>query len=164
MTDTPPKTKSSRWLKIGLGVSLCLNLLVLGAIGGAIMRGGGPAGERARMGMQDPLQTVFRALPKETKTRLRTELRESDLVKPESRNAWLASVLDILRSGESFDDAAFGAALERRATTMGKITDQGRKVLREEIAAMSSEERAAFADRLEKRWNRKKKWRKKDHN
>ena len=107
MTDTAPKPKSSRWLKIGLGVSLCLNLLVLGAIGGAVMRGGGPAGERARLGMQDPLQTVFRALPKETKTRLRTELRESELVRPESRNAWLAKVLELLRTGDNFDEAAF---------------------------------------------------------
>jgi uncharacterized membrane protein len=84
MTDAslPPDPgtprRRRRWLPIALGVSVCLNLLLIGAAAGMMMRFGshGPSPEPPAGFDRVTLYRVFRALPDAQKDAAREILRE----------------------------------------------------------------------------------------
>jgi len=158
MTDKP---KSSRWLKIALGVSLCLNLLVAGAIGGAFFKGSGGKFEGARAIAQDPLRAVFGALPRETRHDLMRQMRQTGRDHPQNRSAWVSDFTTLLRA-ETLDKNALEALFKRRTERLELMTSTGRSLLIENITAMTPDERNAMADKAEKRWKRNKRWHGKD--
>jgi len=159
MTEKP---KSSRWLKIALGVSLCLNLLVAGAIGGAIFKGHkGGKFEGARAIAQDPLRAVFGALPRETRRDLMRQMRQTGRDHPQNRSAWVSEFTTLLRA-ETLDKEALEALFKRRTERLELMTSTGRALLIENISAMSAEERVAMAQKAEGKWKHNKRWYGKD--
>lgn len=132
-----------RWLLVA---SLALNLLVAGLVLGAVLRHDGP-----RRPMQMGPGPFAQALSPEDRRAILSELRDRpDLGPPsrEERRQAMAEVLAALRS-EPFDrdraEAAMGAQSDRMATVQRAI----QAAMVDRIGAMSPEDRAAFADRLE---------------
>ena len=151
MTDAP---KKRRWLIPSLVVSLALNLLVVGVVLGALVSGGGKhRGDRdagpARGFIGEPF---LRALPQEDRRALARNFRDNPGSIQETRQALAERVegfLGALRA-EPFDlDVAAGYLSEQRALIVDR-QKLGERLLLERFAAMSAEERSAYADRLEK--------------
>lgn len=159
MTDLPPippsppmtppaKPKSGKGLRIALAVSVALNLAVIGIVAGALLRDG-PRGRFIRDLDFGPYGEAF--TPQD-----RAAMRDAFL----SRDVNMRDMRDQMRS----EGAALVALLradtldleELRAlmqTQQGRMVDRiemGRDLVTERIAAMSAEDRRAFADRLER--------------
>jgi len=149
MAETTPGG-NGRWLRIGLIVSLALNLLIVGALIGAAFSGGrwhhdGPPRAEAVGG------PLTRALSPEDRRAIARAIhaahRRGDLPRgwrPEE----FAGVLQVLRA-EPFDPAALEARLETLNGQVGERLKFGQSLLVRHVAGMDAEERAAYAVRLE---------------
>lgn len=146
--QTPPRR---RWLGIALTLSLALNLVIIGAIGGGlIMRdkwGHGPrAGHEAVAG--GPLS---RALEPDDRRKLGRELRRMRRdrgVTREARRAAVATLLDALRA-VPFDAQAAAAQLAASRDGLARDAADAHALLIRHLAGMTDAQRAAFADRVE---------------
>jgi len=147
---TPPAGKAGRGIRIALGISVALNLLVAGLVAGAVLRDGGPRDRMVRDLDLGPFTEAFRP---EDRDALRREfiarmpgMRD---MRQEMRGDF-GALLDVLRA-EPFDLDAARAILDRQRGRMQERVDLGQALIVDRLAAMSAEERAAFADRLERR-------------
>lgn len=143
-------TPSGKWLRIGLIVSLALNLLIVGALVGAALSGGkwrhdGPPRAEAVGG------PLTRALSPEDRHAIARALhaahRKGDLPRgwrPEE----FVTVLQALRA-VPFDPAALEARLEALNGQVEERLRFGQSLLVRHLAGMDAEERAAYAARLE---------------
>jgi len=132
-----------RWLLV---VSLALNLLVAGLLVGAVLRHDGP-----RRHMELGPGPFAQALSPEDRRAILTELRDRPGVGPpnrEERQQAMSEVLAALRS-EPFDPGQVEAALASQSDRVASVGRAIQAAMIERIAAMSAEDRAAFADRLE---------------
>ncbi len=147
-TPLPPPPKASRrWL---LPVSLALNLLVAGIVGGAAVRHA--LGDGRPMMVRDLAFGPFtEALSPEDRAELRRSFlsRAGDLrdLRPESRTDF-NGLLVALRA-TPFDLGAVRDLMAAQSDRMAERLGLGRDLLVERIAAMSDAERSAFAGRLE---------------
>lgn len=148
-----PPQKSLRGLRIALGISVALNLMVVGLVAGAILRDGGP---RERMVRDLDLGPFTEALSPEDRDALRRdfvaqmpEMREMR----RSMRAEFKTLLGLLRA-EPFDPEAMRQALAGQRARMQERVDLGQELLLQRLAAMTPEARQAFADRLEERLRR----------
>lgn len=148
--DRPPPRRPGRWLRVALVVSLALNLLMVGlGIGRAL-----------RPDLLGPAAVVLRDLSFGPFTEAlgpadRAALREAFAERaPTLREAWhihrgeQAALVAALRA-EPFAAEAVAALLEGQHRRLGAMADDARAVLVARIAAMSADERVAYADRLE---------------
>ncbi|MBM3615742.1 MAG: periplasmic heavy metal sensor [Alphaproteobacteria bacterium] len=148
--QTPVRpTRSGRGLRWALGISLALNLAVVGMVAGAMLRDG--PGMRGAMVRDLGFGPFTEALSREDRRALRQALFERA---PEIRQARqqrqedLQALVAILRA-EPFDAAALAAAMaEQEARMVGQLR-LGQTILQERIAAMTPEARRGFAERLE---------------
>ena len=148
--QTPVRpTRSGQGLRWALGISLALNLAVVGMVAGAMLRDG--PGMRGAMVRDLGFGPFTEALSREDRRALRQALFERA---PEIRQARqqrqedLQALVAILRA-EPFDAAALAAAMaEQEARMVGQLR-LGQTVLQERIAAMTPEARRGFAERLE---------------
>lgn len=156
MTDKPDLSKKARlsWGRIVLFASLALNLLVVGLVAGALLRhdrfdtrpplrdlGYGPFGEALS-------KSDRRALAGETK-RHAGELQ----VNREDIRQQFGAMLAALRA-QPFDAAALQAVTAQQIAKLAERQAIGQQLLLDRITAMSDEDRAAFADRLERNLRR----------
>jgi uncharacterized membrane protein len=135
--------KPLRWLLL---VSLALNLLVAGLVVGALLRHDGP---RRHMAMGPG--PFAQALSAEDRRAILTSLRDRPGFGPpgrEERQQAMAEVLAALRS-EPFDRSRAEAAMASQADRLATVEGAIRGAMIERIASMSSQDRAAFAERLE---------------
>ncbi|WP_116599189.1 periplasmic heavy metal sensor [Primorskyibacter marinus] len=140
--------KRGLWLRILLFVSLALNLLVIGIVCGAILlkpehgRRGGP---------RDMVAPYTRALSDADRSALGKRLREG-LASRNTERGLLAedyrAALEILRT-EPLDPVALDEVLSRQSERAHQRKLMGQRALSERLVAMSPDERADFADRLE---------------
>lgn len=140
-----PMRRSLRYLLIG---SLALNLLGLGLVGGAIIRG--PDGFRAPRGVDLALGPIVQALAPEDRDAIRAELRirEALQLRPRrDRDALINALLAALRA-ETFDPAAVQAALDVPRDRALAVQQAAQQALLNRITAMTPAGRLAFADRL----------------
>lgn len=155
MTQTPdPKVtaKTPRTIKLVLVASLALNLLVLGAVSGAVLSGKGSKDQRVQM--SHGLTPYVRALDKEQRRALGGEFRSKGgkfrVSRDDVRTAY-APVLTLLRA-ENFDAVAFQAAMDAQSNAFrdqNRSRDTaGRAGLVKVVGSMSTQERAAFAQAL----------------
>ena len=146
----PEGRTSGRGIRIALGVSVALNLLVAGLVAGAFLRDGGPRDRMVRDLDLGPFTEAFRPEDRDALRRdfvermpamrdMRSEMRED-----------FAALLSVLRT-EPFDTDAARAVLERQRGRMQERVDLGQALILERLAAMSPADRAGFADRLERR-------------
>jgi len=145
-----PRSGSPLWMRGLLVVSLAVNLLVFGMIGGAVLSGGGPGA--AREAVRDLDGTPFvRALSPQDRRALLRELRGEREVLRDSRAALrdrFENLLAALRA-DDFDAASLERILagQREAATARQLL--GERLVLGRITEMSTEERRAYADRLE---------------
>lgn len=149
--DTIPpsaRKRTPRWVKLLLGASLALNLLIFGVIGGAVV-GGKKDGRSYERGPSSGFMAITRALPREDRRAIGQQLREKGPAR-EPRGAsvdqWI-SLLEApefdLQAAQAMADAQTLRGQERRAT--------GARLTLEHIAKMPIEKRRDIAAKLRKR-------------
>ncbi len=151
MTDLPtaptPKTKAPVWIKIALTLSLVLNLGLVGMLAGLATR---------TMRDGSVVTAAIAALPDKDRSALRREARENfralrgHAASADARKQLLATL-----TADEFDAAAFETALAAGRTHLAEMTERMQTRITARVAAMSVEERRAYAaelsDRLERR-------------
>ena len=153
MTDQKP-TGSPLWMRILLVVSLGLNLLVIGAVAGAVItrdRPGGPA-DRVRTARDIAPPAFVMALEAEDRRALVTAFRGAAPDGRPNRKAMrqtLNALLQELRSEEFDPETVHSLLASQRNAALSRQT-AGAEVFVAHIAGMSAEDRRAYADRLER--------------
>lgn len=148
--DAPPPAarRTPLWMRVVLLVSLALNLAVVGVVAG-LLAGGRPDGVAAPRGAATGL--YLRALPEEHREAMREGLRREGgqfRIDRAALRAETAATLAALRA-EPFDAVAFAARIAQQRQTLADRVSAGDRLLVERLAAMTPEERRAYADRLE---------------
>lgn len=158
MTETGPQTpvtpppgdapRPARGLKIALVISVALNLAVAGLVLGAWL------GDGQRHGM--PRDLSFGSFSEALSDGDRRELRKALMSRAgefrtsrEAARADFEALLVALRA-DPFDPAAMTAALAAIETRNAERLELGRSLIEARLTEMSTDERRAFADRLEK--------------
>lgn len=147
------KPGNGKGLRIALGVSVALNLLVAGLVAGAVLRDGGP---RDRMLRDLDFGPFTEALSDSDRDALRRDFVARSGGFREMRAQMRAdfdALLRVLRV-EPFDVEAVRSLLEGQQARVQERLVLGQDLLLERLAAMSPEARAEFADRLERRLRR----------
>jgi uncharacterized membrane protein len=146
----PSVPRTGRGVKIALALSLALNLLVLGLVGGALLSFGPPGG-----GDDPRLRTLglgpfALALEREDRDAMRGRL-DGEALRADRRviGASLAELRGALLA-DPFDRAAAEAALARARGATEALQGRGHAALLDQIGTMSASERAALAERLER--------------
>ncbi len=156
MSDKPEDMKTNpkrRWLRIGLIVSLGLNVLIIGAIGGAILRGGPPSHVRPGADISAlGLRPYYRSLDEAGQAALRESVAQSKGEYFAGRKAMRAHLkaLAALLAAEPYDAEAVRGELRGQAERVSANVAFGHKLLLQQIDAMSPEERQALAENLRK--------------
>ena len=145
MTNSTNPKRRNLW-KILFSVSLALNLLIVGVLGGAFMRKGkGPTANHLPSGF-----LYMRALDFKDKRALRKEiLRSNDgrkLVKDRNHDSFNSAVV-ILKT-HPFDRAAFENLLDEQAKHAKLRQSAARTAVFNHIENMTKEERLTYAQRL----------------
>ena len=147
----PVAKATPRGVKIALILSLAANLLVAGIVGGAILnherRGFVPRAEDVGFG------PFTEALDDKDRRFLRDEFmkrspRDFRDIRDEAR-AGFDTLLSALRAPQ-WDEAPVRAAFEAQRTRTEERIALGQDLMLDRIGQMTAEERAAFADRIEK--------------
>ena len=142
-TDLKPR---NLW-KILFGISLALNLLIVGALGGAMLRvGKGPVVKHRASG-----NLYMRALNFEDKKALRKKLfknKDSRKIIRAREHLSYSSAVKILRK-YPFDRKAFEDLLDQQTKYSKSRPSSARAVLITQIENMTKEERLIYSKRLE---------------
>ena len=148
----PVQPTSPRWMRVVLVVSLALNLLVAGATVGMVLRGGPPPVAVRDLGF-GPFTAAL--LPEDRAALRRDWLAQSDGAGDGRRamRADLRALLGVLRA-EPFDPKALHVILERGAERSSGRLELGLSLIEGRVKALSTAERLAFADRLERELRR----------
>lgn len=151
MTDptTSPVVRAGagRWTKSLLAVSLGLNLLIVGLAVGSMLRDGPPRG-----GRDFGLGPLSEALSRDDRKALRDAFLERHPdIRADRRDirAQFDLLLSALRA-DPFDPAALDTALQAVARRNADLLVTGRELVAARLKAMTSDDRTAFADRLER--------------
>ncbi len=139
------KPKLSLGLRVIFGLSIALNLLVVGALVGAGLRPDPPGRDfGARMSLG---RVLYKELPREDRRTLRREVRQR-VDRETLRQANVASELyDALRA-EPFDPDAINQLMDRQAQAQRTGQAAMRESWIEVLSGMSAAERIAYAERL----------------
>jgi hypothetical protein len=153
MTDpTQAKPRTRRGIKIALGLSLAINLLILGAIGGAMLNGhpDGPIRDRVDLVRTLGLGPLGRALDRDDRNQIVARVGQDRAVVRAEREALLAATLAFVTAVEAdpFDREATAAALAQQRDHVRGLQERGHGALMEQLERMSPAARAEFADRL----------------
>lgn len=150
-----PSGPSRRWRWL-LGVSLALNLLIIGAVGGAILRPGGPVrgGDIDRSEMRGFGAPYVRELPRATQRKLFRALRQQGQWPSRAdRRAAYEEMIEALRA-QPFDPSRPEKLLNAQAETVAVAQRTIQAAWLRHLTEMSNTQRAAYADRLEQRLRR----------
>ena len=151
--SAPPKRRR-RWVGWALAVSLCLNIALLGAAGGALLRHG-PPGPPPGGGALDPwtLRKVIRMLPEEERDAARALFRdrrpEFEALGPQRREARQAAAAAL--EATPFDPAALEAALQASRDAERAGRDVIDRVFVSFAAGLSEEMRATLAAEMRRK-------------
>ncbi len=145
MADTQIKT--ARWVKVILAISLTLNLLVVGLIGGIIVKG---RDFRDRQTPVDGMLTVTRAMPREYQGNVRQQIRDRFDEVRASREAMARLRADLAAAliADPFDVTAVEEIFQRQRDVLMGLTGAGHDIVLEQIEMMSAEDRATYAHNL----------------
>lgn len=152
MEDT--KARTPRRVKIALGVSLAINLLVLGAVVGAFMHGDNrDRRDVVRRGGDNAAIGIYgRALDRADRRAIGQRLREGRKVEGREIRAELgdlAQQASELLKQSPFNKEAFADVLLQQQGLIKGRSDTMQDALVERIASMTDEQRIAYADRLQ---------------
>ena len=143
---TSTKFKSRNLWKILFGISLALNLLIIGAVGGAMIRmSKGPVANHRASGL-----LYMRALNFEDKKSFRKELfrnKDSRKIGRAKEYSSYSSAVKILKK-DPFDRKAFEELLDQQTKYSKSSQRSARLALVAQITKMTKEERMIYAKRL----------------
>lgn len=145
------KPKAPLWMRVSLLVSLAVNVLILAAVIGFVFFGG--SDRHADRNRSDFASLYTRALSDADRRALRRDFVSGLERQGRDRGAFLGDMratLDVLRA-TPFDPQAFVAAMAEQSERRARREEMGRQALANRIAAMSEEDRRAYADRIETR-------------
>lgn len=148
--------KPKKRFRILLAVSLALNLLFIGLIGGAAWRGGPPQeGAQRIAGLGNFAAPYVRALPREDRQIIQSELRrQHPQMGRKARAKAYQQVIDALRI-TPFDRAAVVAVLDGQSRLGADVLATGQAAWLARIEAMDAAQRQAYATRLQDRLARR---------
>ncbi|ANB34329.1 periplasmic heavy metal sensor [Rhodovulum sulfidophilum] len=149
--ETAGPRRGRNRFSLALGLSLAVNVLLLGLIGGAVL------GHRSGVGRDHAVTMMAlgpygRALADTDRAAIRKALRaEAPRFREERREVrqGFRDMLTALR-GETFDADRIAAVLDRQEARVQAHAGMVRKLMLDRLSAMSPDERSAFADRLER--------------
>jgi len=150
--------KPAKRFRILLTVSLALNLLFIGILGGAAWRGGPPQGGGGRVaGLGNFAAPYVRALPREDRKALQSELRRQhpQMGRAARRGAYQQMIEALRRT--PFDRAAVVAVLDEQSRLGAQVLATGQAAWLERIEAMDAAQRQDYATRLQDRLARRSK-------
>ena len=149
---------STLWLRILLFVSLATNLLVAGMMVGAFIRYDTRHSAMRAESMASPSLRELgygffgRAMTKEDQRKvgeaIKLRARELEINRRELRSQ-ISTLLNALRE-VPYDPAAVREITEKHQDRLRERQDVGKELLLEHIEGMSDQERARYADRLER--------------
>ena len=146
MSDPTDLKQRNLW-KILFGISLAINLLIIGALGGALSRAGkGPMIQHRASG-----SLYMRALNFEDKKVLRKKLlrnKDSRKIIRAKEHSSYSSAVKILKK-DPFDRKAFEDLLDEQTRYSKSKLSSARAALVAQIANMTKEERLVYSQRLE---------------
>ncbi|WP_299830758.1 periplasmic heavy metal sensor [uncultured Roseobacter sp.] len=153
MQDTTPKRpRISRRIKVILGLSLALNLAVVGLIAGTALRHGDEKrGGPRSAGFGAYGLPYMIALPQEERRSVIQAVRagkKGDLPDRAARRALYLETLATLRA-TPFDAQALSDVVTRQAQTAIRVQQVAQNAWLEVVANMSDAERAAYAEEIE---------------
>lgn len=146
-TDTPA-VPTSRGVKIALALSVALNLAVAGLAAGAWLRDGPHGGMPRDMTFGPFSEALDEADRKSIRRALMQRVGEFRSQR-EAARAEFETLLGALRA-DPFDPAALKTALAALEARNAERLELGRTLIETRLIEMTPDERAAFADRLEK--------------
>lgn len=150
------KAKTRGWVKILLVVSLGLNLLVAGAVAGAVFSGGRwhPKGPPRLETLGGPLT---RALEEDDRRAIGKKIRQAYRDGSFSRDRHLEQFDGLIADLKAtpFDPEAVEARLATMQSLFRERLSLGQDLLIERLTEMDDDERAAYADRLAERKDRR---------
>lgn len=146
-------SKPKNWQRILLVASLALNLIIIGIVAGAFM-GGGPSKSGQRFDLT--AGPLTRAMDSENRDAVRDALRESGVFRPQNRSGMRADMQALVATlrADVFDADQFQEVLSRQRNRLQEGQQTVLRVVSDQIEGMTSDERAAFADRLEEQLRR----------
>lgn len=145
--DTPPtRSAAPRWMRILLVASLAMNLLVVGALVGAAIKGGGPW-----RGGDHHAGPMARALDPEDRRVLRKRMIETRTDSRDGRKAHRAAMQELvtLLRATPYDAEAVQTQMQEVRGQFLNRMERGQALLLGRLSEMTQAERAAYADRLE---------------
>ena len=153
MTETTQaKPRTRRGIKIALGLSLAVNLLILGAIGGAMLNGrpDGPIRDRIDLVRTLGLGPLGRALDREDRDQIVARVGQDRAAVRAERTALLNATLAFVTAVETdpFDRETTAAALTLQRDHVHGLQERGHGALLDQLDRMSPAARAEFAARL----------------
>ena len=147
--------RAPRWMKVTLVISLAVNLLIVGAVAGAVLTKGDPPGARKGGAGNHGANMVTDALPKEERRALRREVRRTLRARPDLREALhteIAALADLMRAPDYTAGALEAQLTQIQMRMMGPLS-VARSVLAERLTDFNASERASYADRLDRLLN-----------
>jgi uncharacterized membrane protein len=145
--------KPRRWIKVAFVLSLGLNVLILGLVGGVFLRGGPPEHVRVERDISAlGLRVYFRALDEKGREEIRANVQQRKENIKAGRGVFrehLKALAGAL-TAEPYDHAAVAEVLSLQAGVVSNNIGVGQKVLLNQIENMTPAERKAFASGLRK--------------
>ena len=142
------RARAPRWMRIAFGVSLALNLAVVGVLAGTFARFGGPPSRGP--GMISYATPYVRALPRDAQREIFHAVRDQlpkDTNSRQARRALYAEMIEALKA-DPFDPAQVQTVLDRQNAAALAVQAAAHTAWLAHVAAMSPEDRAAYADNV----------------
>ena len=150
--DAPRPPRTALWVKIVLGVSLALNLAIIGLVVGAFARVGPEL--KAMPGVNYAMPYAM-ALPREERVALLRDVRRTtNLPSRQERRAHYAKMLQVLRA-DQFDPDEARALMSTQARVMVAAQQAAQDAWIKKTAAFTPQERLSYADALEEALRRR---------
>lgn len=141
-----PRPRRPLWQRIGIGLSLALNVLVIGTVAGLGLSG--VLGDRPPPLRDAGVLPYVAMLPPPMRREVMHELRATgpSRLKMAAEDAKLRGLI----TADDFDAAAFVAALDARQQQMSGFAVKSHSILAKALEQMPAAERRDYADRLDR--------------
>lgn len=143
-----PRVRAPRWMRIAFGVSLALNLAVVGLLAGTFARFGGPPSHGP--GTVNYAMPYVRALPRESQREIFRAVRDQlprDGHSRQARRALYAEMIEALKA-DPFDPVRVQSILARQNAAAVLVQNAAHIAWLAHISTMTPQARAAYAEEV----------------
>ena len=152
-TPPPPATRSPRWMRIALIVSVALNMLILGFVGGAAWNFG-RHGWRDHGGQR--IERFIAMQPAAAQDAIRSSWQRAREKRRELRNRMRESrrKMTQILTADPFDRSAYDAERAQALATLAELRGARLDAIADIAGTVPAAQRRAFVEALEHRWHR----------